>query len=185
MRHWSVKFCSRAFTIVVLHVCFPVKWKEGRKGPHGAKFLWAKACGGNGGIQGARWAGSPQPAESRTMEKESDSHKLIQHFNKPSLRSVSENHCALCFPEHRYFCPLLFRPFLSPPTIKSLEWQKGYTVHRKYISSICVIATDTNICFTVFVNWFCINILFCMFIHCLISYSGQEFLFLLSDTNLK
>lgn len=52
---------------------------------------------------GSRWAGSPQPAESRTVEKESDSHKLIQHFNESSRQSVPENHCALCFPGHRHF----------------------------------------------------------------------------------
>jgi len=69
MRRSSVKSYSQAFTIVLLHFCFPLEWKGGHAVLREAKLCWAKACGGRGEIQGAVGVDTPH-SEYHTVKEE-------------------------------------------------------------------------------------------------------------------
>lgn len=130
MRHRPVKFCSRAFTIVVLHVCFPVEWKGGRKGPSGAKLLWAKACGGKWWDPGSEMGRQPSTQRKPHRGKRKWQPQINSTFQRAvSSSGVPEVHCALCFPEHRHLCPPPFTLIcpLPPSNLLSGTREKLYT----------------------------------------------------------
>lgn len=118
------KFCSQVFTIVL---CMSASYLSGK----GVIKGWREpSCSGPRHVEGeVGWIGVGRQPSTWTAhcERESDSHKLIQHFSEPSLHLVTKvRRSFLCFLSSLICLPpvQLFLPSIS----WSNEQQQGWTI---------------------------------------------------------
>lgn len=121
MRCLTLKPRSQAFTIVLLHVCFPLEWKGGHGGSQAVlrQGMWRKRCDPSGG-------GGQNPSLEDYCERQCDSRKLIQCFIESSLHLVLLIPLLLCFyscfhQSHAELSQPLFPTIKTPKTFGSLE----------------------------------------------------------------